>query len=286
MFVASPGGSASSELYMIDQRIQRNLEDKSMISDLKRGFLQSGEESAASVKIRNAGSSARPMYRQDTMSDFLKESFHYLNQLIKQFTPFKDAVRIMGTLDIQWSQNPTKEELQADTDVEIDAISMLPESPETELRELNNTLILAIQAVTNPQVYQKIQQEGKTINLSPLIERILLRQRINDPDIFRSIKPEESMGFVSVQQVKEAQANVDAAIKGGQLPFPPKESDDHTAKLEVYTSIQALLGSLGQVSDVLNQLIMVQTALLQAIQEKEGNATQEIKLPKGGVQSF
>jgi hypothetical protein len=94
------------------------------------------------------------------------------------------------------------------------------------------------------------------------------------------------MGFVSVQQVKEAQANVDAAIKGGQLPFPPKEDDDHTAKLEVYTSIQALLGSLGQVSDVLNQLIMVQTALLQAIQEKEGNATQEIKLPKGGVQSF
>jgi hypothetical protein len=37
-----------------------SLEDKSGVTDLKRGFLQSGEESATSVKIRNAGGGARP----------------------------------------------------------------------------------------------------------------------------------------------------------------------------------------------------------------------------------
>lgn len=287
MFVASPGSAASSELYIIDQRIQKNLEDKSMVSDLKRGFLQSGEESAASVKIRAAASSARPAYRQDIMSDYLKESMHYINQLNKQFVPQKDAVRIMGTLDIQWSENPIKEELQADTDVEIDAISMLPESPETELRNLNETMAMAVQAFSNPEIRQKLQQEGKTINFTPLIERILLRQKINDSEIFRNIKPEESMGFVSVQQLKEAQANVDAALTGApKLPFPPSEKDDHVAKLEVYGAINKLIKKQGQMSEVLEQLIMVQSQLLQAAQEKQSSPGQQIKTKKPTMEKF
>ena len=83
MCVASPGGQASSELYLIDQRIQRNLEEKSGVSDLKKGTLQSGEESAASVKLRASGASARPAYRQDIQSEFLKNSIHYIAQLTK-----------------------------------------------------------------------------------------------------------------------------------------------------------------------------------------------------------
>ena len=174
MYVASAGGQASSELYLIDERIQRNLEDKSGVSDLRRGFLQSGEESATSVQIRNAGSAVRPAYRQDLMSDFLKESLLYLNHLNKQFLSVDDAVRIVGTMDIEWSDKPSKEEIQADVDVELDVISMLPENPEKELQELNTVLTLMINAIANPQVYTKIQQEGKTFNMSPIIEQMLL----------------------------------------------------------------------------------------------------------------
>jgi hypothetical protein len=103
MAIMSASVGHSQELYLIDQRIQKNIEDKSGVTDLKRGSLQSGEESAASVKIRNAGGSSRPMYRQDLMSDFLRESFHYINQLNKQFVTIMDAVRIIGSLDLEWS---------------------------------------------------------------------------------------------------------------------------------------------------------------------------------------
>ena len=71
MFVATANVGASSELYLIDGRLQKELEDKSGVTDLKRGFLQSGEESAASVKLRSAGGSVRPQFRQAIMSDFL-----------------------------------------------------------------------------------------------------------------------------------------------------------------------------------------------------------------------
>lgn len=285
MFVASPGGSASSELYLIDQRIQKNLEDKSGITDLKRGFLQSGEESAASVKIRAAGGGARPAYRQDIMSDFLQGSLLYLNQLNKQFTSVKEAVRIVGSLDIEWSDKPSKEEIQADVDVEIDVISMLPENPEKELRELNTALMMMIQGITDPNVSTKLKQEGKTMNLAPLIEQMLLRLRIKDPDVFRNIKPEESMGFVSVQQLKEAQENVQAAITGQQVPYPPKMEDDHKAKIETYTSISNLLKEMGQMSEMLAQLIQIHTALLQELQQKEASPNTKVNMPKPSIQT-
>lgn len=283
MFVASPGAAASSELYLIDQRIQRNLEDKSGVTDLKRGFLQSGEESATSVKIRNAGGGARPAYRQDLMADFLTFSMTYINQLNRQFRNVDDAVRIVGSLDIDWVDNISKEELQAEVDVEIDAISMLPENPERELQQYNTILQLIGQAMTKPELIQKIQQEGKTFNLSPLIEQILYRAKIRDPEVFRNIKPEESEGFVSVSEVRAAKANVEAALQGQPIPAPPTPNDDHRARLEVYTSMAGLLQKMGQVSDALNELIQVQSALLQAVQEKQGQSGQQIKLPKGGV---
>lgn len=286
MMVASPGGAASSELYLIDQRIQRELEDKSGVTDLKRGFLQSGEESAASVKLRAAGGGARPAYRQDIMSDFLKESFLYLNQLNKQFMTVNDAVRVVGSLDIEWSENPTKEELQADVDVEIDVISMLPENPAKEMDELTKTLALMIDAVRDPAIANKLAQEGKTLNLSPIIEQMLLRLRINNPDIFRNIKAEESMGFVSVRQVREAKANVEAAISGQNVPFPPNEEDDHRAKLEVYTTVTGLLEAAGQVSEVLQNLVQVHTALIQQLQSKQASPGQQVKLSKPGVTTF
>ena len=280
MMVASPGGQASSELYLIDERIQRNLEDKSGVSDLKKGFLQSGEESATSVQIRNAGSSARPAYRQDLMADFLRNSLHYINQLNKQFMPYKDAVRIVGSLDLEWSQNPTKEEIQAETDVEIDVISMLPPNPQDELAQFNQALNMAIMAVKDPAVNLKLQQEGKTVELSPLIQKILFRLNIKDPDIFRNIKPEESQGFVSVQQVRAAKDNVNAALTGQPIPHPPQESDDAKAHLEIYSEIDQILQQSGHVSDQLKQLIQIYTQLLQQAQENEARPGSKPKLNK------
>lgn len=270
MFVASGGGQASSELYLLDQRIQRNLEDKSGVSDLKRGFLQSGEESAESVKIRSAGSNLRPAYRQDIMAEFLKRSCLYLNQLNKQYVDTKEAVRIVGSLDVEWSDTPTKEGVQADVDVEIDVISMAPENPEKELQEMSAILNLMVQAITTPEIYQKIQQEGKTFNLSPIIENMLLRLRVRDPEVFRNIKPEESQGFTSVAELRAAQQNVMAAMSNQMPPSPPEKGQDHRARLEVYMAISQLLKAMNQVSDMLEELIKLQAAILEEEEAEEG----------------
>lgn len=285
MFVQSAGGQASSELYLIDQRIDKSLQDKSGVSDLKKGFIQSGEESATSVKIRNAGGSARPSYRQDVMADMLKSSCHYLNQLLKQFFPIDKAVRITGSLDVEWSQDPSEEEVQADTDVEIDVISMLPEDPEKEIQQLNTVLVLMIQGLTDPVIKQKLAEEGKAIELSPIIEQLLSRLKIKNPEVFRNIKPEESQGFVAVAEIRAAKQNVEAALSGNPaIPNPPAMENDHVARLEVYTSILAVIQEIGetQASAVLQQLIQIHEALLQEMQKEQ--ATPGIRLKAASVQ--
>lgn len=280
MTVASGAGAASSELYTLDQRIQQNLDEKVGIPDLKKGSLRTGEESATSVQARMQGTSLRPAYRQNIVAKFVKKSFHKINQLNKQFMPIKDAVRIMGTLDVQWSDKPSREEIQADTDVEIDVISMLPENPEKELAENMQILNLAIQGVANPPVTAKIQQEGNTFNISPIIENILYRLKIRNPDVFRRIKPEESQGFVSVSEVREARTNTEAALAGQQPPSPPTEGQDHKARLEVYGSIYSLIEGMGDsiAKQLLEQLIIAQQALLQAEMDKESPQSMQ-KLP-------
>jgi hypothetical protein len=280
MAVMSPGGQASQEIPTMLDLLQRNLEEKSGITDLKKGFLQSGEESATSVNIRNAGSSARPAYRQDMMSDFLKDSLHYINQLNKQFMPYKDAVRIVGSDDLEWSADPNKEEIQAETDVEIDVISMLPPNPQDELQQFNVALNMAIAACENPAVKQQIQLEGMTFELTPLVKKILDRMNIKDPTIFRKIKPEESQGFASVQQLRNAKDNVNASLSGTPIPHPPQATDDAKAHLEIYGEIAQILQKSGHVSDQLNQLIQIYTALLAQAQEQGGKVGAKPKFGK------
>lgn len=283
MFVASAGGQASSELYLVDQRIDKSLQDKSGVSDLKKGFIQSGEESATSVKIRNAGGSARPSYRQDIMQEMLKDSCHFLNQLLKQYFPVDKAVRIVGSLDIQWSQDPSEEEVQADTDVEIDVVSMLPENPEKEIQELQTILTLMVQGLTDPVIKQKLAEEGKTIELSPIIEQLLSRLKIKNSQVFRNIRPEETQGFVSVAEIRAAKDNVNAALSGQpQIPSPPALGQDHAARLEIYTEIAQIIGEVAQDSpaaQMLQQLIQIHTALLEEEQKQQATPGLRMKAP-------
>lgn len=287
MQLASPSGMASSELYIIDQRIKKDIEEVSGVSDLKRGLLQSGEESATSVRIRTAGGNARPEYRRDIMGDFIRESAKYILQLEKQFLTIKDAVRIIGTLGIEWSENPSKEEIQAEVDVDLDVYSMLPDDPERELRAMREVLVFLVQAVQDPAIFQKIQQEGKTINLSPLIEKILMRLKIRNPEIFRPINPEENQGYASIEQLREAEQNVIAALQGAQDQIvPPQETDDHRVKIEIYSVINNIINAMQQKSDLLEQLIVMQQALLEEQQSKEGQEGQVVSFKNDNVRTL
>lgn len=279
--ILSPSGLAINDVLMGIQQTQKNLEDKSGITELGMGRLQSGEESAKSVEIRNQNMSARPAYRQDIMSDFISDSVHYLNQLIKQYYPVDKAVRIVGSLDVEWSNDPSKEEIQAETDVEIDVLSMLPENPDKEIMEMQTVLNLMYQALTTPEIMQKLAEEKMMINISPIIEQLLIRLRIKNPDVFRHVKPEESQGFASVAELRAAGDNVKQALAGEPPSSPPQPGQDHGARLEMYQEFQSLLQELGDTPALrmLNQLMMVQQQMQEEESDQKPNVGQKIPKP-------
>jgi hypothetical protein len=211
------------------------------------------------------------MYRQDLMSDFLRDSFHYINQLNKQFVTVMEAVRIVGSLDLEWSDEPDLDDLQADTDVEIDAVSMLPENPETEASRYIELLRLAVDALGNPAFTAKLNEEGKKFELAPLIEQVLMRNRVRNPSIFRNIRPDEMGGSVPVQELRAAEANVQAVLQGQQPPDMPQPGQNHMARIEIYKAAAIVAASSGnqQVAQVLQQLIQLQAQIFEEEQKKQ-----------------
>ena len=130
---------------------------------------------------------------------------------------------------------------------------------------------------------EKIQQEGMTFHFTPLIQQLLMRMKIKDPDIFTSIKPQESQGYASVQQLKFAQGNVES-IMHGQPPQPPQPGDDHQAQIAVYQPILQLLAEAKQQNtqafQMLSQLIQIQTQMMQEEQQKQANPGQQLRPKK------
>lgn len=292
MTVASGAGGASTDLPTAIQHLSDQLDQKSGVNDLKKGTPpKSGEESATSVNYRSQGGQARPAYRQDIMQEFLKASCLKLNHYNKQFMTIKEAVRIIGSMDIQWTDKPTKEEIQADVDCEMDIYSMLPENPEQEMKEFQMALQMGIEALTNPPVGQKLAQEGYTFELAPLVEQILMRLKIRNPDVFRHLKPEESMGFSSNAELMSAKDNVNAALSGNnQLPSPPAPGQDHNARLTIYKEIgdivqhgmqSGMIPQDNKAIQLLEQLIQVQMAIQQDEQEKQAKPGIKVPSKKG-----
>ena len=133
-----------------------------------------------------------------------------------------------------------------------------------------------VEALTQPVIMEKIQQEGMMFNFTPLIQQLLMRMKIKDPDIFRTIKPEESQGYASVQQLRFAQQNVEA-IMHGKPPQPPQPGDDHQAQIAVYQPILQLLAEAKQQNtqafQMLSQFIQIQGQMMQEEQERQIRAT-------------
>lgn len=297
MTVASGAGGASTDLPIAIQHISDQLDQKSGVNDLKKGTPpKSGEESATSVNYRSQGGQARPAYRQDIMQEFLKASCLKLNHYNKQFMTVKDAVRIMGSNDIQWTDKPSKEEIQADVDCEMDIYSMLPENPDQEMKEFQTALSFAIEALTNPPVGQKIAQEGYTFEIVPLLEQMMQRLKIRNPDVLRHLKPEESQGFAPVAELRAAKDNVNAALSGNpQVPSPPAPGQAHGARLEIYSEISDIIqhgmqsGMIhpdNQAIKIIQMLIQTQMALQEEEESKQAKPGMKVPSKKGfGVRS-
>jgi hypothetical protein len=172
----------------------------------------------------------------------------------------------------------------------MDIYSMLPEDPQQEMQQFKLALQMGIESLANPAVSQKLAQEGYTFEMAPLVEQILHRLKIRNPDVFRRIKPEESQGFAPVAELRAAKDNVNAALQGNpQLPSPPAPGQHHGARMEIYSEIGGILQELGDspALQIIQQLIQATQALMEEEASKEAKPGMKVPSSKGfGVKTF
>jgi hypothetical protein len=80
--------------------------------------------------------------------------------------------------------------------------------------------------------------------------------------------------------LQEAKQNTIVALTGQGQITPPQPTNDHRAQLEIYTTIQQLLALEGRNSQMLDQLIQIQGALLQQQMDEEGGQVGQKIKPK------
>ena len=79
------------------------------------------------------------------------------------------------------------------------------------------------------------------------------------------------MGFVSVAELRAAEANVAAILQGQQLPSPPQSGQDHMARIETYKGAAIIAAASGnqKAAMMLQQLIQVQAQIFEEEQKKQ-----------------
>jgi hypothetical protein len=86
-----------------------------------------------------------------------------------------------------------------------------------------------------------------------------------------------------VAEVRAAKGNVASALAGDpNIPSPPAEGQDHVARLEVYSTVQQLIQSLGDTvaNKILTAVMQAHQMLLQAEMDKEAKPGSSPKLNK------
>lgn len=259
-------GSVPAAAFQVLQNTNAQLEKQSTVTSTRLGIKPPGEMTATQAEILEKGLQSRPTIQQKLIGRTLTKLARKRIQLLKQFKKKKDIVPILGTFDIEWSDEFSNADITDEVDVTIDIQSMLPENPAVEIANLMKMMELMFQALANPSIYQKILQEGKTFNFSPFIEQILLRMNLRDEEMFRPVRPEEGEGFTPNAVLMEAQRETITAIVQGQVE-PPQLGELHDVHLVIHESILQLLIAMGQRAPALEQHI-AQTKQLQLEEEQ------------------
>lgn len=265
-------GSVPSAAFEVLDRTELQLQKQSAITASRQGLKQPGEMTATQAEILEKGFQARPTVQQKLIGRSLSKLARKRIQLMKQFKKKKDMVPILGTFDIEWSDEFSNSDIIDEVDVEVDIQSMLPENPAVEQANLLKMLELSIRALESPQVVAKLESEQRIFELTPFIEQLLLRMNLRDERMFRPIRPEEGEGSTPNAVLMDAQRLAIQAIVTGQIR-PPQEGEMHDVYIAVMEPILALLRQLGQDAPALAQHIEQRKAM--RIQEEQNSGSRK-----------
>lgn len=211
-------GSAPAEMFMADRKVIEDADRVSGYSDLKRGMVQAGMDTATETREVSAMSAMRFVEKKDEVHDFFQDIARMIVSMVKQFWTSDKAVRRLGTLTPEWTDAFSSKDIQIEDDVEVDIGEMVPTNEIIRKKQAMDLIELTSKGATIPAVRQKLAEEGYEVNLSEAIKDAMYALGVRNDKILQKITPDKYIevlkGLVQ-NQVKTANSGGQSRPSGG-----------------------------------------------------------------------
>ena len=184
-------GSAPSEMFLVDRKVQEDADRISGISDIRRGIPPVGIETATEVKEVSGLGGLRLMEKKDDMADFYQDVARMYVQFIKQFWTTETMVRRLGTLTPEWTDNFSAEDIAIEDDVEVDIGEMVPVNEVIRKKQAMDFLELVARGVADQGIREKLAEEGYEIHLSSLFKETVASFGVKNEGIIQKLDPDK-----------------------------------------------------------------------------------------------
>jgi len=204
-------GSYPNEMFMVDKKVDEDIDKVSGIGDLRRGLPPPGLDTATEGKMMWAGGGTRFEEKHLEMGEFYESVMRMIVQLIKQTWNPEKMVRRLGTLTPEWPDKFSKEDVQIEDDVEVDIGEMVPQDEVVKKRFALELLELAVKGVTEPTVKQALAIEGYKVSIAEAVKETIAALNVKNQNLLQRVTPQDYINTLK-QLMLEAQQKMQGGM--------------------------------------------------------------------------
>ena len=227
-------GSAPSEMFIVDKKVQDDMDKISGINDMRRGIPISGIETATEAERISGFGGTRLVEMKSDVADFYQDIARMYVQFIKQYWTTETMVRRLGTLTPEWTDNFSSEDIQIEDDVEVDIGEMVPVNEVVRKKQALDYLEMIVKGATDPSIRAKLAEEGYELSLAEAIKEAIIAFGMKNENIIQRLTPEKYVRVLKelmAIQMKGAQPEETPAARGssgrrGEGPRIPSSASE------------------------------------------------------------
>ena len=126
----------------------------------------------------------------------------------------------MNDEDISWSNGWSEKRIKLEFDLDIDIANMVPTNEAVERRQALDLLAQVGQAVSNPAIMAKIEEEGHDLKIVEAIREVFKTHNVKNDKILVKLTPQEMQQKQQKRMLQKALT--DAVSQGRQAAKQPQ----------------------------------------------------------------
>lgn len=217
IMVITPG-SVSGEYYMVDTKVDKDIEEATNLTEIFRGMKPQGRQTATQTQIEDVRGSSKFTNRMGMTAEFYVRIIKKDIQLMKQFYDIRRMQEITGmdVEELSWADAWSIEKIKLEFDLDIDVANMVPTNEAVEREQAMRMLTLVGEAVSNPSIMKAYAMEGYKLSVVEATKEVFKTHNIKNDKILVRLNQQE------LQAIQQAMMPPPAPVEQTATGAKPK----------------------------------------------------------------